>query len=118
RLCQPVIVRSVTTAGSQGRRAADRYAIRVEQRGGPAPARVARAAWLWLTGLLDGWLPYPESGVVVVTEPAAVDREVLRHPVRLDTFEEVVAAMSADLDRLGPEEFAPRGAGARRPYDV
>lgn len=95
----------MTTHRADGTNAGDRFVLRAERRGGSAAARWVRGAWGWVAGLLEGWIPFPEAGVVVVVEPGAGDREVLRVPVGADTFDGVAAALTADLGRLGPEEF-------------
>ncbi len=100
--------------------AGDRYVLRAEHRGGSTVRRWVRGVRGWVAGLLEGWVPFPETVDVVVVEPGVGDREVLRVPARVDSFDGVVAALTADLARLTPEEFvrqwgaAPGGRSASR----
>lgn len=102
----------MTTHWSDGTTAGDRFVLRTEPRGGSTPRRWARGVQGWAAGLLEGWVPFPASADVVVVEPGAGGREVLRIPVGADTFDPVVTALTADLDRLTPEELVREwGAG-------
>lgn len=85
--------------------AGDRYAVRVEGMRDRPPVSWAKWVWIQLAGLLEGWLPAPTSGAVVLVEPAVADREVLRLPVTLDDVGATLEMVERDLARLSPGEF-------------
>lgn len=97
------------TEGGAGRvgRAEETYELRVEKLERGVPGRVLATVWNLAATLVDGFLPYPATGVVTVRDRRR--RTVVhREKVSVDTLDALITALREDLAELDAETFRER----------
>lgn len=100
---------SITTDGGAGRmdRADQSYELRVEKLERSLPGRVLTAGWSLVATLVQGFLPYPTTGVVTVRDRRR-RTVIFRQKVSVDDVDALTVALREDLAGLDVEAFRER----------